>query len=243
MPRLPLNEYAAVLCAAVRAYDFPAVTCEFERGGDQIVRKSCRGSMFIVEKYIHDLLCSANLLDVKDGLSNVLYWGYAQTGFQEYRVNTFRTTVQNTAIQEFAGLVKEPPLPGLLAIDNVNFPGFGMSFTTKILMFLDPTLYPVLDTRIGRLAVACNFPPLLEIVAPDGDAIPINQTTARAYEKWACWCREIAELVNGLRVSRRHDLRAVDVERALFTLAGNDDDAGKACAILRGPEGWTLDGP
>ena len=119
-----------------------------------------------------------------------------------------------------------------------------MSFTTKILMFLDPTRYPVLDTKIGRLAVACDFPPLAGIIAPDGNAVPINPTTARAYEKWACWCRGIAELVNELRASPRHDLRTVDVERALFTLAGDtdgDDEADRACALLQGPAGWTFD--
>lgn len=206
--------------------------------------------MFIVEKHIHDLLCSKDLLSVKDGLSNVLYWGYANSpGLQKHRVRRFRDAVadSDSRLEAFAELTESHPLPTLLCIRQVELPQFSQtSFASKILMFLDPAIHPVLDLKISRaFANKPCFPPLLDLTFND-TGIPITQKNVVVYEKWACWCRGIAALVNGLRASPRHDLRAVDIERALFTLAGNDgdeDDPGKARAILRGPEGWTLEGP
>ena len=98
MPKLPPSDYAVLLCKAVRAYDFPAVTCRFERGGDsgdRIVRESCRG-MDVVEIQVGGLLRRPNLHAVKDGLSNVLYWGYANSpGLQRHRVGKFRSAVED----------------------------------------------------------------------------------------------------------------------------------------------------
>ena len=244
MPRLQLNEYAALLCEALREYDFPSVTCEFEPGGDEIAETSCHGSMLIVERYIGGLLRSELRSQVKDGLSNVLYWGWAQTPLGPAKVDRFRTSVDDSTLDEFIGLHRKPPLPGLLDFDEVELPGFGMSFTTKIMMFLSPETHPVLDKKIALIARKCDFPPLSDILAPGDGFIPIGEATAAAYETWACWCREIATLVNALRASPRHDLRAVDVERALFTLAGDtdgNDEAGRACTLLQGPAGWTFD--
>lgn len=244
MSKLRPNEYATLLCDAIRAYDFPAVTVEFDPGGGEIVKKSCHGSMWIVEKHIGALLRSGSRHEVKDGLSSVLYWGWAQKPeLGTAKVDNFRTSDDLApALDAFIDLDKKPPLPSLLAFDEVGLPGFGMSFTTKIMMFLSPETHPVLDKKIALIARRCNFLPLLDILAPGNGYIPINQATAAAYEKWACWCRKIATLVNETRASPRHDLRAVDVERALFTLARDNENKDAACALLQGPEGWTFDG-
>ena len=89
-------------------------------------------------------------------------------------------------------------------------------------MFLDPTRFPVLDLKIAKAFANGGFPPLAGL-GFDPSGIRITRSNANAYEDWARWCREIAGLVNEDPASPRRDLRAVDVERALFTLA----DAGR----------------
>ena len=65
---LPLQQYAALLCEAIRDYDFPAVTYDFTEE-----KELHHDSMLAVEQYIGALLRSKDLSAVKDGLSNVLY--------------------------------------------------------------------------------------------------------------------------------------------------------------------------
>ena len=86
---LPLQQYAALLCEAIRAYDFPAVAYDFTEG-----KELDHDSMLPVEQYIGTLLRSKDLSAVKDGLSNVLYWGYAQRpGWRDFKVRDFRNTI------------------------------------------------------------------------------------------------------------------------------------------------------
>ena len=252
MVSLSPSQYAVRLCEAVRAYDFPAVACRFERGGDggdRIVREPDHGMDF-VEKRVRDLLRSTNLRAVKDGLSNLLYWGYANSpGLQRHRVGKFRDAVEDDdpRLKEFVKLREQssPSSPTLLNVRQLGLPQFSqMSFTSKVLMFLDPKTCPVLDLKIARtFARNAYFSPLENLTF--GTSIPITRRNADAYRRWACWCSRIAEAVNKEPASPRRDLRAVDVERALFTLAGDTDDedkAGTAYALLQGPEGWTFNG-
>ena len=93
-----------------------------------------------------------------------------------------------------------------------------MSFMTKILMFLDPDNYPVLDLKIAKAyANRPKFSPLQGLTVRT--SIPVTAVNRTCYEKFARWARRTATSVNSTSGSLRHDLRAVDVERALFTLA------------------------
>ena len=248
MARLPPSDYADRLCEAVRAYDFPAVTCKFRGRGDEIVRTSCHGSMLIVERYVNSLLRSENRRKLKDGLSNVLYWGYANSpGRQIDRVTKFRS-IEDDKLDQFIELIKGESPPTLLDVKRLALPQFGqMSFASKIMMFLDPERHPVLDLKLARAFANKPCSPLQGLRVYSG--IPMTQRNAGVYERWAGWCRSIAKAVNETPTSPRRDLRAVDVERALFTLAGDpdgkDDEASRACALLQGPEvpeGRTFDG-
>jgi len=100
-----------------------------------------------------------------------------------------------------------------------------MSFATKILMFLDPENCPVLDLKIAKAyANLEDFAPLKELVVyyykKKETIIPITQENSDYYERWACWCRCVSALVNKTPESPCRELRAVDVERALFMLTG-----------------------
>ena len=122
----------------------------------------------------------------------------------------------------------------LRALKRLKLPQFSqMSFTTKILMFLDPNSYPVLDLKLAKAyAQRGGFPPLQDLTVHM--SIPITVNNGTCYGQWAYWCRSIAARVNGAPGSPCRDLRAVDVERALFVLA-DSGRMGEALSLLAGP--------
>ena len=198
--------------------------------------------MQAIEERIGELLRSGNLAAVRDGLSNVLYWGWAQAppGFQRKRVLAFRDHVVDDQLDGLHKLVPwifdVPQCAGthLRALKALKLPQFSqMSFTTKIFMFLRPDAYPVLDMRIAKAyANRTDYRPLQGLKFLGG--IPITAGNVAGYERWAAWCRKIAWRVNDLHDSRYPTLRAVDVERALFTLTDGSED-GTAGLLLAGP--------
>ena len=149
---LPLKQYAALLCEAIRDYDFPTVTYDFTEE-----KPLHHDSMRAVEQYIGTLLRSQDFSAVKDGLSNVLYWGYARQGRRDFKVRDFRKTIpdpeREPKLDQFAQLSKliapstrgaaQSGWSGLLNIKKLQLRQFSqISFVSKILMFLDPTRYP-----------------------------------------------------------------------------------------------------
>ena len=223
------SDYASALCAAIREYDFPTVTCEFDAGEKEIRHADMGG----VEDRIRGLLISSSRKQVKDGLSNVLYWGYANSpGRRRYRVGRFRKDVTDDQLDRFAEIAACTPPPGPVRIKSIGLPQFsGMSFITKIIMFLDPAGYPVLDMKIAEaFSQSSGFAPLEGLVFRKrvDTTIRVTKMNECVYGKWASWCRDIAEHVNAGSGSSCAGVRAVDIERALFTLAD------------RGPEAWRL---
>lgn len=244
--RLPRREFAALLREAVEGYDYPKVVYDFREA-----KESHYDDMLRVEERIGSQLRSPEPDGIRDGLSNVLYWGYArQPRRRDAKVRDFRdaTHAGDPRLQRFAELVRstgERPLPGpaapaLLGFKRLMLRQFGqMSFVTKILMFLDPR-FPVLDLKVARVFANGRFAPLAALRFDKG-GIRITRNNVRAYECWARWCREIAGLANEEGPSPPRALRAVDVERALFALAGRPDHEDLARKLLEGPEGWTFD--
>ena len=236
---LPLKQYAALLCEAIEDYDFPAVTYDFTEE-----KPIHHDSMLAVEQYIGTLLRSKDFSAVKDGLSNVLYWGYARQPIRDFRASDFRKTIpdpeREPKLDQFAQLMRSGRSDLFQSIKKLQLRQFSqISFVSKILMFLDPTRYPVLDLKIAEAFAKSSFLPLQNLTfATNG--IPITERNATAYDAWACWCREIATVVNGAPVSPCCGVRAVDVERAIFTLA-DSQATDKARVLLDGPAGWTLD--
>lgn len=237
--RLPRREYAARLREVVGRYDHPKVFYDFRRARERRC-EDVRG----VEERIGALLRSRDPGGIRDGLSNVLYWGYArQPGRRDFKVRAFRdaTPVGDPRLRRFAELVdvvEDRPASAASALLDVRRSGlhlFGqMSFATKILMFLDPR-FPVLDLRLARAFARGGFEPLTGLrFGPGGIRVTANNTGV--YARWACWCREIARLADA-ETKEAPGLRAVDVERALFVLA---DEPGRGDPLLAGPEGWTF---
>ena len=244
--RLPRREYAVSLREAAGRYDFPKVAYDFRKESE-----TCHQDMMAVEERIGALLRNPDPDSVRDGLSNVLYWGYArQPRRRDAKVRDFRdaTPVGDPRLHQFAEFVRSMggrPLPSaggseLLDVKRLMLRQFGqMSFATKILMFLDPG-FPVLDLKLARAFANGGFAPLADLRFDKG-GIRVTPSNVGAYEGWARWCREIAGLANGEPPSPSRSLRAVDVERALFTLADKLDHDDRARELLEGPEGWTFD--
>ena len=142
-------------------------------------------------------------------------------------------------LDQFAQRVRSGRLD-LVNIKKLKLRQFSqISFVSKILMFLDPTRYPVLDLKLANAFAKLSFLPLQNLTFTEG-GIPITERNATAYDTWACWCREIATVVNEAPVSPCRGVRAVDVERAIFTLT-NSQATDKARVLLDGPAGWTFD--
>ena len=242
--RLPRRQYVSLLREAVEGYDYPTIVYDFRTGSELRLP-----DMAAVEEHIGTLLHSPDPGGVRDGLSNVLYWGYArQPGRRDFKVRDFQGEVPagDRRLARFADLVRslgEPPLstasgPALLHIKRLTLRQFGqMSFVTKILMFLDPR-FPVLDMKVARAFANGSFAPLADLRSDRG-GIRLTGNNVRAYEYWARWCWEIAGLANDEPPAPRRGLRAVDVERALFTLADQPHLAARP--LLAGPDGWTFD--
>ena len=247
LPGSPSDDYAVLLCEALGLYSFPPVTFDFERRQERLHGGGGRPheAMRRMEKCVGRLMCSLDPGSVRDGLSSVLYWGWAQKpGLQRHRVGVFRDGVQpnDPRLVRFMNLVhsmsraSQSAAEQLRALNQLGLPQFSqMSFTTKILMFLDPSRFAVLDLKIAHVAKQCGLP-LMQELRIYANGIPITQANATCYQRWASWCRGIAARVNGTPGAPCRDLRAVDVERAVFSLAalGRTDDARR---LLAGPPG------
>ena len=237
MLQLPLPEYRTLVAEARSSFSFPADSFDFHSN-----QKHVDGGMRGVEDRIGAALRSGDRARVRDGLSNVLYWGYARQGRCDYKVQGFRKKVESTddprlaRFLAFAVSRPDSPAERLLALKKLAIPEFGqVSFATKVLMFLDPDNFPVLDLKIARTARRPEFPPLRDLRIYT--SIPITKSNASCYGRWAYWCQNVAVRLNGAHgAGAAHDLRAVDIERAVFALidCGRTDDAR---SLLNGPQG------
>jgi hypothetical protein len=83
------------LAVAIDNYSYPCVVYDFSK--DQEIDL---GRMAKVETFIREQLLSADTKRVKDGLSNVLFWGhYRSRGRRDDRVKKFRTGVDSKSLK------------------------------------------------------------------------------------------------------------------------------------------------
>ena len=145
---MPLtSQQIRTLQSAIGSYSFPAVYYDFRKN----LEIKC-ALITNVEIAINGLLLSSNLTDVKDGLSNIIYWGYANSGYRNYKVSTFRNKITNAHANSFKTLVAANPVPCLTCLKHLGMPQFSnISFLSKIAMFLNPSTNCVLDLQIAKL--------------------------------------------------------------------------------------------
>lgn len=202
-----------ILDEAIKEYSFPCVCYDFQK--DQPLGFP---NMIDVEKFIRKDLISGSSAYVKNGLSNVLYWGFAQVGVRDRRVAIFRNQVTQGQLYDATTLFEEIRGNGLREIWRIKLPQFsGMSFISKVRMFLNPTKYAILDRQILKMNKAPFETPLKRIKFGENETqIRISKDNAVVYQKWCNKCNEISNSIfKGL-------YRAVDVERGFFTLIQNN---------------------
>jgi hypothetical protein len=166
-----------------------------------------------VEFRIRRDLTSGEPERVKNGLSNVLYWGYAQMGIRETRVHRFREKVTLSQLKQAGDLFRRSHLPSVLNIKKLRLAEFsGLSFVSKIRMFLDPDKSAALDWQIMKIHKQCPTTLLANLYVGKSTQIPITQHNSEVYEDW---CRKMADISS---VYFGACFRVVDVERGFFQL-------------------------
>lgn len=223
---LSTSDAAAYLRAT--KYDFPPKTWDF-KAAMEIPHATTQE----VESYIGSQLRSGHLDGVRDGLSNVLYWGYGRSkGRRAYRVDRFRRGATNEQIMAFTRLVENISGPGLKAIADLGLPQFsGVSFISKIRMFLNPESYVVLDLKLAQLRKIPGT--ILDCLTSVGTQIKVTRKNEDVYQRWSLWCRNASEVAFGTGAS------AVRAERAIFHLVdqGQLDNAAKIILAMSVKQG------
>src|SRR5687768_11089608 len=93
----------AELEMAITSYAFPPIYFDFRTGVEVRARQ-----MKAVEDAIREMLTSKTNGQVLDGLTNVIYWGYAQIGYRDTRVRRFRRDVTADQLDRFRVMLDSP---------------------------------------------------------------------------------------------------------------------------------------
>ena len=200
---------ASSLSQAIETYAFPSDYFNFSEN----VPEPQTNVSDVETKIQHDL-CSGDWQKVRDGLSNILYWGYAQMGKRDWKVQNFRTKVERHELCDAANLFRGSRDPSVLEIKKLGLPEFsGLSFVSKVRMFLDPANSATLDFQILKIRQHCSGTVLAGLrVSEKETQIRITVQNAQAYERW---CEKMRAISNIYFCGRFH---AADVERGFFRL-------------------------
>jgi hypothetical protein len=206
------------LCKAIGDYRFPPDYFDFVGNVPEPLENTRA-----VEIRIERDLTSVDPERVKDGLSNVLYWGYAQMGIRDTRVRRFREKVVPSQLKQASDLFRRPHRSSVFEIKRLGLPEFsGLSFVSKIRMFLDPDESATLDWQILKIHKHCPTTLLAGLHLGGSTQIPITKNNSEVYE---AWCHKMAEMSREYFGGR---FRAVDVERGFFQLIQVGNIAGAA---------------
>lgn len=210
-----------VLLSAIRAYRFPAMLFDFQRK-----HPLCMPNMRMLERHIRAELKSGDVRRVKDGFSNVLFWGYGQMSVRDHRVRKFRRSVTTANLRQAGALFRRQRVPTLREIHALGLPAFsGMSFVSKILMFLDPRNNATLDLQLAKLS-RVRPATILSRLNVSSTSIRLSAANECIYTLWCAKLRQISAQYF------RSCFTAAEVERGFFHLVqcGQIADAAR---ILR----------
>lgn len=197
------------LRGAITSYAFPAVYFDFNNSRQLVAR-----NMLEVEAVLAGQLRSKEVVITKHGLTNVLFWGYAQIGYRQNRIDIFLKNVSDQQIIEFQRLLAANNIPTMKAIQHIGLPQYsGISFISKILMFLNPSAYCVLDKQLTKLRTP-NSPKILNklVFSKNETQIRITKHNETIYNGWRNECSAISQMYF------QSSYRAGDIERGFFNL-------------------------
>ncbi len=196
-------------------------------------------SSIALDEYHQALLNSSVATELLHGLASAVFWGYAsgsdhvlREGRAVGRVRWLRDGKKNSGpqptdeivrhIQDARALLKHGNA-GAALVEMMKIKFLGMSFASKILMFIDPKVAAVYDAIISeRLNSDAQPNELRAMHVPTNGANRILQ--AQKYAQWCAYCSSRAASLNGRRIrwadwdKQEFEWRAVDVERAFFAM-------------------------
>ena len=207
------SQQKKTLARSIRRYSFPAIYFDF---ASHVERKA--GNMHSLETIIHNMLTSHKQQQVKYGLANIIYWGNAKHGCKKYRTCQFLNKVTPAQLRDFQSIVANQKMLSLRAIKKVDMHWYsGISFISKILMFLNPKQYCVLDSQIAKLANHSGTKAIYNLKI--NTQLPVTVHNCEIYDEWCNECQEISNQYYSGKY------RVVDIERGFFNLIQN----GKLC--------------
>ncbi len=210
-----------ILSKAIERYDHPKKTNDFSK--DNEIQHS---NMRSLEKTIKDDLVSENLVDVKNGLSNVIFWGYYQMNNRDFRVERFRDNVTEKKLEKCTETFPNLSGIGIRTLKNLELPEFSqLPFLSKIRMFLAPEKYVVLDNKLMKLASVEPYT-LFHDIKKDKTTIRVTKENERIYQKWCEFCRKVAD-----KLFKNREFFTVDIERGIFQLV-KENKLKKAAKIV-----------
>ena len=205
----------STLKRSIFGYSFPTIYFDFASN----VEKDA-GNMHNLETIIHNMLTSRKQQQVKYGLANIIYWGNASTGYKKYRTCQFLNNVTANQLQKFQNMVQnmvvKQKMLSLQAIKKIGMPQYsGISFISKILMFLDTKQYCVLDFHIAKLANRSGTKAIHNLKKYTKHPLPFTTHNCKIYYQW---CNECQKISNQLSNQYYGNYRVVDIERGFFNL-------------------------
>ena len=118
---------------------------------------------------------------------------------------------------------RQVAIPAALRILD-GLPGVDFATATKFLMFLDPTRFPVLDSKIAHWIE--NLPPQPRTFTWTLELLKRGKLSSAAYQKWCVFAADVAGALNlmgsrpaypqGAGATSPATWRPTDVERAVF---------------------------
>lgn len=188
------------------------------------------------------LLNSSHDIDIMHGLLSTVFWGYVSGTNGRITVN--RALSKSRMLLDGRGSIvaqdpdevishlrsaRELVLKRRLAralneVRRIRF--LGMSFASKVLMFMAPDIASVYDDVISQRLKVQEDHDLrrLHVSTAHTASQSIADEQASAYEGWCNWCSERSSVLNTSNITwcdwdgAIHRWRAVDVERAFFAL-------------------------
>ncbi len=195
------------LIEAVNQYDYPAKLFNFSKN-EEIEFRNYRD----LEFYIGEQLRSNDIVHLKDGLSNVLYWGFYRFGcvYRDARVNKFKQFITDEKLIKFKELVQIKN-HSCITIKDVEMPQFSqLAFISKLLMFIDPVNNVTLDSKIMLLKDSGNLKNPITNIKTYKTSIPIKDNQ----DNCILWCK----LCKMIASEYFQDKLSVDIERGFFRL-------------------------
>lgn len=197
------------------------------------------GSSVELDHYHQNLLMSEKDADLIVGFLSVIFWGYVsgsdgvvRTARALGKVRSFRDGRANqtpTSKNELLQILKKSRElvaqkdygKALYQLMSIKY--LGMSFASKVVMFMSPNETAIYDSVIAeRLSKHESLSYLYIKTLGATDKEKINQ--CNTYEKWCEFCSQTAEILNTHQAhwtdwdNQPKLFRAVDVERSFFAL-------------------------